>query len=75
MLNGSSPLHSSTSPGSSTRSRDIRERESLNSSIRSSFAPRVPAEFDTQEEERLSAPTANSVANETGAAHGTLTLR
>ncbi|PYH87638.1 putative GTP cyclohydrolase I [Aspergillus ellipticus CBS 707.79] len=40
MLNGSSPLHLSTG------SRDTRERESLNSSILSSFTPRIPAEFD-----------------------------
>ncbi|KAJ5182989.1 GTP cyclohydrolase 1 [Penicillium capsulatum] len=50
MLNGSSPLHASTSPGSGTRVRDARERESLNTSIRSSFAPRVPAGFDSLEE-------------------------
>ncbi|RAH48431.1 GTP cyclohydrolase I [Aspergillus aculeatinus CBS 121060] len=39
MLNGGSPLHLSLG------SRDARERESLNSSIRSSFTPRVPVEF------------------------------
>lgn len=50
MLNGNSPLHASTGPGTGTRARDARERESLNSSIRSSFAPRIPAEFDTPEE-------------------------
>lgn len=43
MLNGSSPLHPTTGV------RDERERESLNSSIRSSFAPRVPAEFNSPE--------------------------
>ncbi|KAJ5573753.1 GTP cyclohydrolase 1 [Penicillium hispanicum] len=76
MLNGSSPLHSSTSPGSGARVRDSRERESLNSSIRSSFAPRVPAEFDLIEEEASSAaPTTDSAANETGAVHSTMTLR
>jgi GTP cyclohydrolase I len=40
MLNGSSPLQRS-----STGNRDERERESLNSSIRSSFEPRVPLQF------------------------------
>ncbi|KAJ5981373.1 hypothetical protein N7499_001617 [Penicillium canescens] len=40
MLNGSSPLQRS-----STGHRDERERESLNSSIRSSFEPRVPLQF------------------------------
>ncbi|KAJ5104678.1 hypothetical protein NUU61_002025 [Penicillium alfredii] len=40
MLNGSSPLHAPLG------ARDARERESLNSSIRSSFAPRIPVEFD-----------------------------
>ena len=40
MLNGSSPLHVSTG------SRHARERESLNSSILSSFTPRIPVEFD-----------------------------
>ncbi|EHA28493.1 GTP cyclohydrolase 1 [Aspergillus awamori] len=44
MLNGGSPLHASTSP--STSSRDARERESLNSSILSSFTPRIPVEFN-----------------------------
>ncbi|OGE56763.1 hypothetical protein PENARI_c002G02919 [Penicillium arizonense] len=39
MLNGSSPLQRSTG------NRDERERESLNSSIRSSFEPRVPLQF------------------------------
>ncbi|KAH1521873.1 hypothetical protein KXX06_006367 [Aspergillus fumigatus] len=45
LLNGSSPLH----PSNSTGGRDARERESLNSSIRSSFAPRIPAEFHLPE--------------------------
>jgi len=44
MLNGSSPLQRPTG------SRDARERESLNSSIRTSFEPRIPLEFDTQPE-------------------------
>ncbi|KAJ5775178.1 uncharacterized protein N7511_000189 [Penicillium nucicola] len=42
MLNGSSPLQHSTGH------RDERERESLNSSIRSSFEPRVPLQFEAQ---------------------------
>lgn len=33
----------------SMNSRDARERESLNSSIRSSFAPRIPVEFESSE--------------------------
>ncbi|KAI9933241.1 hypothetical protein MW887_007714 [Aspergillus wentii] len=41
MLNGSSPL---TLP---TGARDARERDSLNSSIRSSFAPRIPVGFES----------------------------
>lgn len=45
LLNGSSPLH----PSNSTGGRDARERESLNSSIRSSFAPRIPAELHLPE--------------------------
>jgi GTP cyclohydrolase I len=47
LLNGSSPLH----PSNTTGVRDARERESLNSSIRSSFAPRIPAEFNLPETE------------------------
>ncbi|KAB8234744.1 hypothetical protein ETB97_004032 [Aspergillus alliaceus] len=43
LLNGSSSLNSTMN------SRGARERESLNSSIRSSFAPRIPAEFDLPE--------------------------
>lgn len=43
MLNGSSPLQRSTS------GRDARERESLNSSIRTSFEPRIPLDFDSPE--------------------------
>lgn len=43
VLNGSSPLH--LSPGA----RAARERESLNSSIRSSFTPRIPAEFESSD--------------------------
>lgn len=52
LLNGSSPLH----PPSGGR--DARERESLNSSIRSSFAPRVPVEFD--QPESAAAPAGDS---------------
>lgn len=76
MLNGSSPLQSSTasSGGSSTRARDARERESLNSSIQSSFAPRVLAEFNAVE--ASPAPAAESTSNETGAArNNSMTLR
>lgn len=43
MLNGSSPLQRSTG------SRDARERESLNTSIRTSFEPRIPIEFESPE--------------------------
>ncbi|KAJ5575661.1 hypothetical protein N7535_002587 [Penicillium sp. DV-2018c] len=43
MLNGSSPLQRTTG------SRDARERESLNSSIRSSFEPRIPLQFEAVE--------------------------
>lgn len=42
VLNGSSPLNSS-----SAGNRAARERESLNSSIRSSFSPRNPVEFES----------------------------
>lgn len=51
MINGNSPLQSSTAAGSGTgtRARDARERQSLNTSIQSSFAPRVPIEFDNLE--------------------------
>lgn len=45
MLNGSSPLQRHSTGG-----RDARERESLNSSIRTSFEPRVPFEFDSKHE-------------------------
>ncbi|OQE19592.1 hypothetical protein PENSTE_c015G03620 [Penicillium steckii] len=83
MLNGSSPLQSSSSPGTGTRSRDARERESLNSSIRSSFAPRVPVGFETTEEENSEsthpgpAPAGDSTASasDTTANHGALSLR
>jgi GTP cyclohydrolase I len=44
MLNGSSPLQRTTG------SRDARERESLNSSIRTSFESRTPLEFDREDE-------------------------
>jgi GTP cyclohydrolase I len=42
MLNGSSPLQYPAG------SRDARERESLNSSIRTSFEPRIPLELESQ---------------------------
>lgn len=44
MLSGSSPLQRSTG------SRDARERESLNSSIRTSFEPRIPLSFSDETE-------------------------
>ncbi|KAJ9207279.1 hypothetical protein DTO164E3_553 [Paecilomyces variotii] len=55
LINGSSPLSGSTA------TRDSRERENLNSSIRSSFHPRVPAEFDSSSTESMS--NSNSVSN------------
>jgi GTP cyclohydrolase I len=58
MLNGSSPLQRSTS------SRDSRERESLNTSIRSSFEPRIPLEFESPNTETK---TETEGDNETGA--------
>jgi GTP cyclohydrolase I len=78
MLNGNSPLQSSTAPGSGsgTRVRDARERESLNSSIQSSFAPRVPIEFESLD--TGSAPAGHATASEIAADasnHSTLTLR
>lgn len=81
MLNGGSPLHASTSSGSGTRVRDARERESLNTSIRSSFAPRVPAEFDSPEEAESALAgnagpaAAENTTNEPTPAHSTMTLR
>ncbi|KAL4994616.1 hypothetical protein BDV10DRAFT_176541 [Aspergillus recurvatus] len=54
LLNGGSPL------AGSVASRDVRERESLNTSIRSSFAPRVPIEFDQPESESYSTEHASS---------------
>ncbi|KAF7116316.1 hypothetical protein CNMCM5793_004482 [Aspergillus hiratsukae] len=72
LLNGSSPLH----PSNTTGVRDARERESLNSSIRSSFAPRIPAEFNLPEIEtrRVSdaAETYNGAARDSGIARPTL---
>lgn len=44
VLNGSSPLNSS-----SAGNRAARERESLNSSILSSFSPRNPVEFESSD--------------------------
>ncbi|OQD73400.1 hypothetical protein PENDEC_c015G03725 [Penicillium decumbens] len=65
MLNGNSPLQSSSAPGSGsgTRVRDANERESLNSSIQSSFAPRIPVEFNSLE--GRSAPAGDTTASET----------
>ncbi|KAJ5689259.1 GTP cyclohydrolase 1 [Penicillium macrosclerotiorum] len=80
MLNGSSPLQASTPAGSGTRVRDARERESLNSSIRSSFAPRIPAEFTPVEPashpaEESTATHDESTLAEPASVHGALTLR
>lgn len=61
MLNGSSPLQRSTG------SRDSRERESLNTSIRSSFEPRIPVEFESPETE-TETKTETKAETETGAA-------
>lgn len=76
MLNGSSPLQSSASSGggSTTRARDARERESLNTSIQSSFAARVPAEFNTVEANP--AAPADTTSNDTeDPRNNTVTLR
>lgn len=76
MLNGSSPLQTSSSPGKSSKARDARERESLNSSIRSSFAPHVPVGFDSLEESDSAAPTYDATPGEgAGAPHGALAIR
>ncbi|KAJ5223696.1 GTP cyclohydrolase 1 [Penicillium chermesinum] len=76
MLNGSSPLQSSTSPGKTSRARDARERESLNSSIRSSFAPRVPLGFESLEDSESAAPTDDATRREeVGVSHNTLAIR
>jgi GTP cyclohydrolase I len=80
MINGNSPLQSSTAAGSGsgsgTRVRDARERESLNSSIQSSFAPRVPIEFDNLEAgpSHPRDPTSSESAA-AASTHSTLTLR
>ncbi|EAW24321.1 GTP cyclohydrolase I [Aspergillus fischeri NRRL 181] len=72
LLNGSSPLH----PSNTTGGRDARERESLNSSIRSSFAPRIPAEFNLPETETHhvsdAADTYNGPVRNSGVARPTL---
>lgn len=76
MLNGSSPLQSSSSSagGSTTRARDARERESLNTSIQSSFAPRIPAEFNSIDIN--SAAVADGTSNDAEATRNhTMTLR
>jgi GTP cyclohydrolase I len=57
MLNGSSPLQRTTG------TRDARERESLNSSIRTSFEPRIPLQFEASETN-----PATATETETGAA-------
>lgn len=87
MINGSSPLQSSSSPGGGTRARDARERESLNTSIQSSFAPRVPVGFEAEEEEQdpestkagpapaADAPASTSQNTPTPAHHGALSVR
>ncbi|KAL5355312.1 hypothetical protein BJX96DRAFT_141086 [Aspergillus floccosus] len=67
LLNGGSPLHPSSS------GRDARERESLNTSIRSSFAPRIPAEFDLPES--AAHPVSASLANDDGPVHGSDTAK
>ncbi|OQE35482.1 hypothetical protein PENCOP_c013G01372 [Penicillium coprophilum] len=61
MLNGSSPLQRSTG------TRDSRERESLNTSIRSSFEPRIPIDFESSEAKPES-KTETEAEPETGAA-------
>lgn len=75
MLNGGSPLQSSTTAGSGTRVRDNRERESLNSSIRSSFAPRVPPEFESIGSHPADQPTASTAATEAESTQTALSLR
>ncbi|KAJ5379509.1 GTP cyclohydrolase 1 [Penicillium cosmopolitanum] len=87
MINGSSPLQSSSSPGGGTRARDARERESLNTSIQSSFAPRVPVGFEAEEEKQdpestqagpapaVDAPASTSQNTPTPAHHGALSVR
>ncbi|CAL5871276.1 uncharacterized protein PFLUO_LOCUS5526 [Penicillium psychrofluorescens] len=67
MLNGSSPLHPATGV------RDERERESLNSSIRSSFAPRIPAEFNSPE--TGSAVAGESTPSAVGVVRSPITVR
>lgn len=62
MLNGSSPLQRSTG------GRDSRERESLSTSIRSSFEPRVPIEFESPETKTDTKTEAQAETEETGAA-------
>lgn len=61
MLNGSSPLQRSTG------SRDSRERESLNTSIRSSFEPRIPIDFESPESKNKT-ETETKAETKTGAA-------
>ncbi|KAJ9488755.1 hypothetical protein VN97_g4549 [Penicillium thymicola] len=62
MLNGSSPLQRSTG------GRDSRERESLSTSIRSSFEPRIPVEFESPETKTDTKTETQAETEETGAA-------
>lgn len=64
LLNGSSSLNSNMN------SRGARERESLNSSIRSSFAPRIPAEFNLPETVAHSVDESTHVTNESNTDSG-----
>ncbi|KAA8643028.1 hypothetical protein EYZ11_003639 [Aspergillus tanneri] len=68
LLNGGSPLHPSN------RSRDARERESLNSSIVSSFSPRVPVEFESTER-TMSHPTYESANDSDELTHKPLVVK
>ncbi|GAD93552.1 hypothetical protein PVAR5_2164 [Paecilomyces variotii No. 5] len=69
LINGSSPLSGSTT------SRDSRERENLNSSIRSSFHPQVPVEFESSSTESMSSSHNASNAGEVAAPHSLETAR
>ncbi|KAJ5919978.1 GTP cyclohydrolase 1 [Penicillium verhagenii] len=77
MLNGSSPLQSSSGTGTGNRTRDARERESLNTSIRSSFAPRVPVGlgFDVEEAQSAPPPSDDATVREEGPTHRALAIR
>ncbi|KAL2010615.1 hypothetical protein VTN00DRAFT_6422 [Thermoascus crustaceus] len=67
LLNGSSPLSNCTS------ARDARERESLNSSIRSSFTPRTPAEFNSSSAGTMS--QSNGATSASGVTREPITTR